>query len=93
MVVSGAWDHRFARQFGPQSAQAFCSQVQARDEPTRLRAAREIGFETLVVGPGLVTLDEQVLHFSLKEPMLSWKHPVRTWLCPNHGIPFGRTEL
>ena len=33
-----------------------------RDEPTRLRAAREIGFETLVVGPGLVSLNEQILH-------------------------------
>ncbi len=37
-----------------------------RDEPTRLRAAREIGFETLVVGPGFVTLDEQV-HQSFPE--------------------------
>ena len=34
-----------------------------RDEPTRLRAAREIGFETIVVGPELVNLDEQVLRF------------------------------
>ena len=33
-----------------------------RDEPTRLRAAREIGFETLTVGPGKVNLDEQVFH-------------------------------
>ena len=28
-----------------------------RDEPTRLRAAREIGFETLVVGPELGCLE------------------------------------
>lgn len=34
-----------------------------RDEPTRLKAAREIGFETLTVGPEKVHLDEQVLHF------------------------------
>jgi L-iditol 2-dehydrogenase len=33
-----------------------------RDEPTRLRAARKIGFETLTVGPEKVNLDEQVLH-------------------------------
>ena len=33
-----------------------------RDEPTRLRAAREIGFETLTVGLGKVNLDEQVVH-------------------------------
>jgi len=32
------------------------------DEPTRLRAAREIGFETLAVGPGKANLDEQVFH-------------------------------
>ena len=34
-----------------------------RDEPTRLRAARKIGFETLTVGPGKVSLDEQVIHY------------------------------
>ena len=34
-----------------------------RDEPTRLRAARKIGFQTLTVGPGKVNLDEQVLHY------------------------------
>jgi L-iditol 2-dehydrogenase len=34
-----------------------------RDEPTRLRAAQKIGFETLTVGPGKVSLDEQVLHY------------------------------
>lgn len=34
-----------------------------RDEPTRLRAASKIGFETITVGPGKVNLDEQVLHY------------------------------
>jgi L-iditol 2-dehydrogenase len=34
-----------------------------RDKPTRLRAAREIGFETLTVGPGEVNLNEQVIHY------------------------------
>ena len=34
-----------------------------RDEPTRLRAARKIGFETLTVGPGKANLEEQVLHY------------------------------
>jgi len=32
------------------------------DEPIRLCAARKIGFETLTVGPGKVSLHEQVLH-------------------------------
>ena len=64
-----------------------------RDEPTRLRAAREIGFETLVVGPGLVTLDEQVLHFFPEGADALVEASGSNLALSNHGIPFGRTEL
>ena len=71
VVVSGPGIIGLLSPFRPAVEESVLLSGTERDEPTRLRAAREIGFETLVVGPGLVALDEQVLHFFPEEPMPS----------------------
>ena len=57
-----------------------------RDEATRLTAARTIGFETLVVGPGHPPLHNRSPPIFLTGPTPSWKHPARLmpWRMPGN---------